>query len=167
MWNGTSEGTTSLPRSAVTMPAPEIVAASITSSVAPRAPAPTRKVTRCPALMMSAARRISSTGGVTPTSAGASLVRAIQCAAVGSTAFIACTSCGSTITHGCLRAIAVRNAVSMTACACAGETMVCTYAATSANVRSRLFSCCENVPSESRPCCPTIATTGWLSIFAS
>ena len=45
------------------------------------------------------------------------------------------------MTAGCRRVIAVRNAVSTTACACSGETIVCTYAATSANVRSRLLSC--------------------------
>ncbi len=38
VWYGTSEGTTSLPRSAVMMPAPVFSAASSTRSVAPRAP---------------------------------------------------------------------------------------------------------------------------------
>ena len=46
-------GTTCLPRSAVMMPAPASLAASSTSSVAPFAPCPTRKVTFSPALMIS------------------------------------------------------------------------------------------------------------------
>ncbi len=126
VWNGTSEGTTSLPRSAVMIPAPAFPAAASTWSVAPRAPAPTRKVTFSPALMMSAILRMSSAGGVIRVEAGTSLERETQCSAPGSDQGMACTSWGSTTTAGCFRSIAVRNAVSRTTPAASGVVMVCT-----------------------------------------
>ncbi len=63
--NGRSSGTAAMPKRALATPAPRRSAASITSSVAPEAPAPTRMATLSPELSTSAARSRSSSRGKT------------------------------------------------------------------------------------------------------
>ena len=77
-------------------------------------------------MITSAARMTSLSGGRMAVEAGAADERDTQCSTGGSPAFIDCTSCGMITTAGWRRSCAVRNAVSITACAASGETIVCT-----------------------------------------
>ena len=61
----------------------------------------------------------------------------------------------------------MRTARSTTIWACIGVVTDFTYSATSPNNRSMLSSCWKSLPIATRACWPTMATTGWLSQYAS
>jgi hypothetical protein len=166
---GRSSGSTAFPSSALATPAPSSSATSATSSDALSAPAPTSMATFFPSFSTRAARCRSLSVGITCGSEYPIPVNAAPCTrGACSMASISCTSFGRMMQVTVRSAIAIRSARSTRCRIWAGVDAMWTYwLATSLNSEMRSTSCWKSAPSPMVACCPTIATTGWWSIFAS
>jgi hypothetical protein len=165
--NGRSSGSAARPLSALATPAPSASATATTSSAAPAAPWPISIATRDPAFSTSAARRSSGSSGTAATRAIPADENTEPWAWRGSSASACCTSTGTTRQATPRVEIAVRIARSTRCRACSGAMHVCTNSLTSPSSAGRSTSWSQSDPSDTRCCCPTIASTGVWSSFAS